>query len=529
MRMKKILSLVLAASMVATLGACGGKTDEKKQEGSKQEASKEAGADATTLVYGSGDYTRINPAMDEHGEINVLLFNGLTAHDGEDQVIPGLAESWDYDEATYTYTFHLRKGVKWHDGEPFTANDVKFTIEAIQDPENGSENAPNYEDVKEIDVIDDNTVAFKLAEPNVAFLEYMTMGILPEHLLKGENMQESDFFRNPVGTGPYKMKEWDEGQSIVLTKNEDYYLGAPKIDQVIFKIVPDDNAQAMQLESGELDLALLDPKNAHNFVDKDGFTCYDMTTADYRGIMYNFANDYWKENKDIIPAISYAIDRQAIIESVLLGQGMPAYSPLQRNIYNNENVEHYDYNPEKSKEILEQVGCTMGPNGYYERDGKEIGFVISVMAGEQDRIDIAQAVAQQIQQVGINCTVEIPAEIDWGGQMANLIGWGSPFDADDHTYKVFGTDKGANYSSYSNPKVDEYLKLARESSDPEVRKENYAKFQEELANDPAFSFICYIDANYVANSKIQGIAKDTILGHHGVGIFWNIQDWTIEK
>lgn len=171
----------------------------------------------------------------------------------------------------------------------------------------------------------------------------------------------------------------------------------------------------------------------------------------------------------------------------------------------------------------------MGPNGYYERDGKEIGFVISVMAGEQDRIDIAQAVAQQIQQVGINCTVEIPAEIDWGGQMANLIGWGSPFDADDHTYKVFGTDKGANYSSYSNPKVDEYLKLARESSDPEVRKENYAKFQEELANDPAFSFICYIDANYVANSKIQGIAKDTILGHHGVGIFWNIQDWTIEK
>lgn len=355
------------------------------------------------------------------------------------------------------------------------------------------------------------------------------MAILPKHLLEGENMQESDFFRAPVGTGPYKLESWDEGQSIVLTKNEDYYLGAPKIDKVIFKIVPDDNAQAMQLESGELDLALLDPKNAQNFKEKNGFTCYDMTTADYRGILFNFANDYWTKNRDIIPAVCYSIDRQAIIDSVLLGEGMAAYSPLQRNIYNNENVEHYDYNPEKAQEILEAAGCTKNSDGIYERDGEEIGFVISVMSGEQDRIDIAQAAAQQLREAGINCTVEIPAQMDWGGQMACLIGWGSPFDADDHTYKVFGTDKGANYSSYSNEKVDEYLSLARQSDDPEVRKEYYGKFQEELAEDPAYAFICYIDANYVADSGIQGISEDTVLGHHGVGIFWNIQDWTMTE
>ena len=256
-----------------------------------------------------------------------------------------------------------------------------------------------------------------------------------------------------------------------------------------------------------------------NFKEKDGFTCYDMTTADYRGILFNFANDYWTKNRDIIPAVCYSIDRQAIIDSVLLGEGMPAYSPLQRNIYNNENVEHYDYNPEKAQEILEAAGCTRNSDGFYERDGEEIGFVISVMSGEQDRIDIAQAAAQQLRETGINCTVEIPAQMDWGGQMACLIGWGSPFDADDHTYKVFGTDKGANYSSYSNEKVDEYLSLARQSDDPEVRKEYYGKFQEELAEDPAYAFICYIDANYVADSGIQGISKDTVLGHHGVGIF----------
>ena len=485
---KKIFAMLMAAAMMLSMADCGNGAEEKKTENSAGTEAQAADG-ASALVYGSNDYTRINPAMDEHGEINILIFSGLTSHDGENQVAPGLAKSWDYDEDTLTYTFHLEENVKWHDGEPFTADDVKFT--------------------------------------NVAFLDYMTMAILPKHLLEGEDMQESDFFRHPIGTGPYKLDSWDAGQAITLVKNEDYFKGTPNIDKIIFKIVPDDNAKAIQMQSGELDLALLTPKDAKTFADQDGYTCYDMKTSDYRGILYNFNHDYWTANKDIIPAINYAIDRQAIIDAVLLGQGMTAYGPLQRNIYNNENVEHYDYNPEKSKEIMESVGCTMGEDGFYYRDGEKIGFVISVGAGDQVRLDIAQAAAQQLKEVGIDCTVEVPTEVDWGGQMAYLIGWGSPFDADDHTYKVFGTDKGANYSSYSNALVDQYLIEARESADPEVRAEAYDKFQEELAKDPAFTFICYIDANYVANSSIQGISTDTVMGHHGVGIFWNVADWTI--
>ena len=252
-----------------------------------------------------------------------------------------------------------------------------------------------------------------------------------------------------------------------------------------------------------------------------------MMTADYRGILFNFWNPYWTENRDIIPAVCCAIDRQAIIDSVLLGQGMAAYGPLQRNIYNSGDVERYDYDPARAREILEAAGCTMGADGFYERNGEEIGFVISVMSGEQDRIDIAQAAAQQLREVGINCTVDLPAQMDWGGQMACLIGWGSPFDADDHTYKVFGTDKGANYSGYSNGRVDEYLTLARQSDDPAVRRAYYEQFQQALAEDPPYAFICYIDANYVASAAVQGIAADTVMGHHGVGIFWNVHEWTI--
>ena len=180
-------------------------------------------------------------------------------------------------------------------------------------------------------------------------------------------------------------------------------------------------------------------------------------------------------------------------------------------------------------EHLEDAGCVMGDKGFYERNGQEIGFVLSVGAGDQVRLDMAQAAAQQLQQVGINCTVEVPSKVDWEGQMAYLIGWGSPFDADDHTYKVFGTGKGANYSGYSNALVDQYLSEARQSNDPVVRKEAYAKFQTALAEDPAYAFIRYVDASYVASSALKGISPDTVLGHHGVGIFWNVTEWSIEK
>lgn len=522
---KGICLLGMAAMTLCT--ACGreAETTGRAQSFAEQTDGEQASA---TLVYASNDYTRINPAMDEHGEINLLLFDGLTAHDGENEVVPALAKSWEFDEASCTYTFHLEEGVRWHDGEPFTAEDVKFTIEAIRNPQNGSENAPNYEDVEEITVVNDTTVSFRLTAPNAAFLDYMTMAILPAHLLEGENMQEADFFRAPVGTGPYKLESWDAGQSIVMAANDDYFRGAPHIERVIFKIVTDDNAKALQMEAGELDLALLTPKAAQSFADREGYVCYDMKTSDYRGILFNFNHPFWQKNRDIIPAVCCSIDRQAIIDAVLLGQGMPAYGPLQRNVYNNEDVERYDYDPEKAGEILEAAGCVMGDDGIYERDGEKLSFVISVGAGDQVRVDMAQAAAQQISQAGIACRVEIPTQIDWEGQMAYLIGWGSPFDADDHTYKVFGTDKGANYSGYSNQAVDRYLVEARQSDDPEVRAAAYDRFQEELAKDPAYAFICYIDAYYVADASIHGISPDTVMGHHGVGIFWNIEDWTME-
>lgn len=516
--MKKYILTILIAVMALCFTACGS---------GGSEGSGDAAADGSTLIYGSNDYTRINPAIDEHGEINLLIFDGLMGHNEKNEVVPALAESYDLDEDSNTYTFHLRKGVTWHDGEPFTANDVKFTIEAIMDPANESEIACNYEDVEKIEVIDDQTVSFQLANPNVAFLEYMTIGMLPAHLLEGKDMQSDEYFHAPVGTGPYKFEAWDEGQSITLAKNENYWGGAPNIDTVIFKIVVDDNAKALQLQSGELNLAQVTPKDAQTFAEDDAYTVYHMETSDYRGIMYNFNNPLWQKNKALIHAFNCAVDRDAMVDSVLLGEGIPAFGPLARNEFNDPKAVQESYDPEKAKELIEAEGWTLGEDGIYEKDGEKLSFTINCKEGDQVRADLAAIACQNLKDIGVDANYEVKSEIDWENQEAFLIGWGSPFDADDHTYKVFGTDKGNNYSAYSDKKVDEALTKARQTADPAERQKYYSDFQKAMVEDPAYTFFCYCDVNYVSNLPIQGITTDTILGHHGVGIFWNVKDWLI--
>ena len=524
-KIKRVIASLLISALCITSTACG--LDSAKTNGTKGKEQSEFDT-SSTLVYGSTDYTSINPALYEHGEINSLIFSGLTAHDAKNQVVPALAKSWEFNDKTNEYIFHLREGVVWQDGEKFTSEDVKFTLETIMNPENASEIASNYEDILSIETPDEQTVILQLNAPNVAMLDYMTVGILPKHRLEGKDITTDSFNQNPIGTGPYRLIKWEMGQYIQLEKNDSYYGTEPKIETIIFKIVPDEKVRAMQLQSGELDLAQISPKDAKSFEKKVGYTIYDMKTADYRGILYNFANPFFKKHREVVNALSYAIDRQAIVDAVLLGEGEVAYSPLQMGEYCNEGIEKFSYNPARTKEILEKNGWEQ-KNGIYEKNGDKLQFTITCGEGDQVRIDMATICAQQLREVGADVTVAVESNIDWEGQEAYLIGWGSPFDPDDHTYKVFGTNKGANYSSYSNKKVDELLGKARQTDDHALRKQYYKQFQEELTKDLPYTFLAYVDAIYVSNKNIKGITQDTVLGHHGVGIFWNIADWELEE
>ena len=511
--MKKLLLCALSVLLALALG-CGGE--------------RTAEVTGSQIVYGSKDYDYINPLRDEYGEIDRLLFDGLVRRNDAGEVVPALASSWEYDADTYTYVFHLRDDVRWHDGKPLRAADVKFTIEAIQNPLTDSANVSNFEDVREITELDDRTVRIRLSAPNAAFLAYMIQPILPAHLLAGRDITTTGYFHRPIGTGPYCLDSWEAGKEIVLVRNEDYYLGAPKVERIVFKILEDNAAEAKALASGKIDIAHLSALNAAQFRDAPGYKYYDMKTRDYRAILFNFGHPYWMRNRDLIPAISYAINRQAVVDEALLGQGIPAYGPLQRPAFGNPAMEHYDYDPAKARALLEAAGCVLGEDGYYMRGGTEVGFRLSVQNDKAGRIDIANVVARQLRDVGIHCTVETPAELDWNGQMAYLVGWGSTLDPDMHTYKVFSTKKKDNHGLYSNARVDEYLRAARRTLDPEERRRYYALFQEELAKDPPFAFICYVDAIYVTRDRVHGILADKLLGHRGIGFFGNVNEWTVD-
>ena len=511
------MALLLALLLCVGLAACD-----------KGEIPVSGGREGTpVLTYGSGDYTAINPALYEHGEINLLLFAGLTAHNEKNEVIPDVAEKWEYDKGSHTYTFTLRQDVYFHDGVQLTSRDVKFTLEAIMNPANASENASNYEEITSISTPDAFTVAITMAAPNVAMLDYLCMGILPAHLLEGKDLATDPFNQNPVGAGPYRLSGWDMGQSITLVRHEAYHRGAPKIESIVFKIVEDTHARALQLKSGELQLAQVTPEDAALF-DSQEFAVREMDTADYRGILYNLNSDFFGKYRELPGILSYAIDRKAIVEAVLEGRGEEAYSPLQKGPYCNPQMERFSYDPQKAQQLLEQAGWSKGADGFYQKDGQRLQFVIHNGQGDQVRIDMSNICAQQLREIGADVSVQVDAQVDWAHQDAYLIGWGSPFDPDDHTYKVFGTGKAANYSGYSNAQVDALLKAARETEEREERKALYQAFQEALAADPPYTFLAYVDAVYVATPALKGISEDTVLGHHGVGIFWNVASWELQ-
>lgn len=514
MNRRKLTGTLLALMLMMALSACtGGKASDNDMR--------------NALIYGSGEITSINPVLYEHGEINGLVFGGLMKHGRGNALEPHMAENVSVSEDNLIYDFYLRKDILWHDGEAFTSEDVKFTLEAIMDEKNGSEIASNYEDIKEITAVDDHHVRIALAAPNVAMLDYLTIGIVPEHLLKGKDLAVDEFNHRPVGTGPYKVSHFTLGKSVTLTANETYYKGEPLIGEIVFKFVSDSKTRSMQLKAGDLDLALVTPEDALLFSDSDEYDVAMMSTADYRGILYNFESDFFRRHRELPNILSYGIDKEAIVDAVLLGQGEAAFSPLQRSIFVKEDMEKFSYDPERVRSELEKLGWTPGADGIYEKDEERLSFTINCMEGDETRVNMALASSQQLREAGVEMKVNVTPSIDWEKQEAFLIGWGSPHDPDDHTYKVFGTGKGSNYSGYSNRKVDEALTKARETSDPDERKAYYDEFQEELSKDMPYTFIAYIDAPYVMSKRISGMDLETVLGHHGVGLFRNAGEWSL--
>jgi len=258
---------------------------------------------------------------------------------------------------------------------------------------------------------------------------------------------------------------------------------------------------------------------------------YEVESADYRGVLFNMQYPIWKD-VSLRKAISYATDRAGIVKGILHGYGTEAYSPLQKHNFVNEKIEHYTYDVKKANELLEQAGWQLADDGFRYKDGQKLTFTITAPITDTVRVNMANYVAEGYKAVGADVKV---AALDWSNIVieeteAFMVGWGSPYDADHHTYSLFHsgesslTSAGYNYGSYANAKVDALLEEGRTTVDPEQRKRVYMALQEELAQDPPFAYFAYVDAVYGIDKQISGV-KERILGHHGAGFLWNVEEW----
>ncbi len=243
----------------------------------------------------------------------------------------------------------------------------------------------------------------------------------------------------------------------------------------------------------------------------------------------DFRTEFWQDNKDSIGVLNYALDKDAIVQGVLNGKGEPAWSVIQLSgLGGNEKANIYSYDLDKFADEMKKLGWEKGSDGIYERNGQRFHFTIQVRDYEEERVDIAKLMSQQLKEAGVEMEIVLVTKFDWeAGYNGFLAGYATQFDAD-QAYRQFTTDGSSNNMKYSNAKIDELLKEGRHEKDEAKRKEIYGEFEVEYAKEPGVLLVAFLKGCYVSTSDLKGLDTTRLLGHHAVGVMWNIEDWTFE-
>lgn len=458
-----------------------------------------------------------------------FIYNGLVKYDKNMNIVGDLAESWTISKDGLIITFRLRRGVKWHDGKPFTAKDVLYTYQVTVDPKTPTAYAGDFLKVKKAEVLDDYTFRVTYDKPFAPALISWSSAIMPRHLLAGKDITKSELSRRPVGTGPYIFKEWVAGQKIVLVANPDYFENQPYVDGRVTRIIPDTATMFLELRARNIDMMGLTPlqytRQTQNNLFRQNFDKYRYLAFAYTYLGYNLKHPFFAD-KGARQAISYAINKEEIISGVLLGLGKPATGPYKPGTWAyNENVQKYSYNPEKARELLRAAGWTKtNKDGILEKDGRPFSFELITNQGNETRQKCAEIIQRQLKEVGIDVKIRV---LEWAAFINDFInkrrfetvilGWTIPLDPD--AFDVWHSSKTApqelNFISYKNTEVDALLEKARSTFDQKQRKKYYDRFQEILAEDQPYTFLYVPDELIIISKRIRGIEPAPIgLGHN---------------
>lgn len=493
-------------------------------------AQNDSGTDSITFPVISSPGT-LNPVlMASTAELQVAtpIHESLVVVDPATfEPMPRLAESWETAEDGLSWTFNLRTDVTWHDGEPFTANDVKFTMDTMLDPDVNSARGRQFLTVTETEVVDDHTVIFHLESP-WASLPVILAGrwaAAPKHILENVDLAtDTSFTENPVGVGPYKFVDSVSGDHVELQAYENYYEGAPSIQRVIFKILPDSNVQIAQMRTGELDaIPFFADASIQSVMGQQGLTVDRAADSIWYAVHLNMNREPLFGDRKVRQALSYSIDRNALIQSLLQGVGTEATGPIIPEIEwaYNPDVQQYGYDPEMARSLLAEAGWSETDDGW-EKDGLPLEFTLSAFTGNATVEQTAVLVQQYFAEIGVRANLEVLEFSTFVTDVRDnrsadgyysFISYMTPEPEPDGIYAYFhssNAERGSNFTAYTNPEVDELLDTGREFSDQEVRREAYFKVQEILAEDQTRIFLFYPPANLVRNDSLQGLtANDT--------------------
>jgi len=474
-------------------------------------------------------------------QVSGRLFDGLIAYDKTlSHFEPRLAERWNVSEDGLQITFHLRKDVKWQDGEPFTARDVEFAFNTITSPDTLTAYAEDYNQVERFEVLDDHSFRATYAEPFAPALSSWAsdMIVLPKHLLEGKNINEAtEFARDPVGLGPYKLDSWDTGRQITLRVNPDYYRGRPHIERLVTRVLPDSQVQFLELKSGGLDSMGLTPLQFSRQTSTEAFERnihkYKYLGNGYTYLGYNLEREKFKDVR-VRRALTHAIDKNEIVQGVLFGLGQPAAVPYKPGTkWHNDKVKDLEYDPDKAKKLLAEAGWTDSDgDGILDKDGEKFTFKIITNNGNESREKTATILQRRFREIGIDVSI---TKYEWAAFLkdfvekknfdAVVLGWSLSLDPDQYTmwHSSMTGPKQFNFVSYQNPEVDELLDKGRRTFDEAERKKFYDRFQEILVEDQPYTFLYYPESLPAVHCRFMGIEPAP------AGISYNFKDWYVPQ
>lgn len=537
-----ILSIFLTACNNGDKPAGDSKGTDGK-DGTKDEEVAEGPQKGGDLIIGStGAPTIFNPLYStdtSSSDIEGFIYDGLVSSDTEFNPTLSMAEDIQSSDDGLTYTAKLKKGIKWHDGEEFTADDVVFTFSIPKNPDYAGERGSAFEALDKVTKIDDYTVEFKLSKKDASFYPVsLSYYILPEHILKDvpvAKLGEHEFnTKSPIGTGPFKFVEWKDGEYVKVEAFDDYFKGRPNLDTLTYKIVPDMDAMIAQIQAGDIHFAAGVPGTDIETVKSfPGVKVESGLGLSYTYLGYNQKNELFKDKK-VRQAITHAIDREAIVSSVMNGDGKVAHvpeSPLSWAY--NDDVPKFEFDVEKAKSLLAEAGWKDSDgDGILDKDGKKFSFTVKTNQGNKVREDIVVVLQEQLKEVGIEAKPEI---VEWSAFIeqisapnwnydALVLGWALSTFPDQ--YDIFHTSQqaeGLNFVWYSNPEADKLMEEAKQIMDQDEYKAAYADIYKLIAEDQPYSFLYYPNVHRVMPANLEGYvfnARDD---------FYEIYKWWLKK